>query len=180
MKKLSAYLNYLIAAVVVGYAIFFFLDSKKINLFRNVASLSPEKKPINVDEVVNKYITETSNKILKDQVDSQIALRHQLSQPVIIQKPKTIEINPEDIPVEQQIWKDSRLNQMSADSKKSVQKISEDRQEELDKKEFARQYIENARKDGYHVELSSDLKVLSVTPIRKPSQQDSLESFPSQ
>lgn len=39
------------------------------------------------------------------------------------------------------------------------------------KEEYARQFVENARRGGYKVILSEDLtQVLSVTPIRKPSQ----------
>lgn len=38
------------------------------------------------------------------------------------------------------------------------------------KEEYARQFVENARRGGYKVILSDDYKVLSVTPIRKPTQ----------
>lgn len=39
------------------------------------------------------------------------------------------------------------------------------------REEYARQFVENARKGGYKVILSEDLsRVLSVTPLRKPSQ----------
>ena len=34
--------------------------------------------------------------------------------------------------------------------------------------EYARQFIENARRGGYKVQLSDDYKVLSVVPIKKP------------
>lgn len=40
------------------------------------------------------------------------------------------------------------------------------------KEEYARQFIENARKGGYKVKLSEDLsRVISVTPIRTPTNQ---------
>jgi hypothetical protein len=38
------------------------------------------------------------------------------------------------------------------------------------KKEYARQFVENARRGGYDVKLSDDFKVLSVRPLRRPSQ----------
>lgn len=34
--------------------------------------------------------------------------------------------------------------------------------------EYARQFVENARRGGYKVQLSDDYKVLSVVPIKKP------------
>lgn len=180
MKKLSQYLNFLICAVVLGFGVFYFLSAKKSE--RNLAASAEQNKPqVNVDDVVNKYIKQTADQILRDQVRSQQNIRQQLSKPIVVNKAP--EVNPQDIPVEQQIWKDKRLNQLNAEAQKAEQQSIEEqkRQEELDKKEFARQYIENARKDGYHVVLSPDLQVLSVTPIRKPSQtSDTVETFPSQ
>ena len=43
------------------------------------------------------------------------------------------------------------------------------------KKEYARQFVENARKAGYLIKLSDDYKVISVKQIRKPA--DSYELF---
>lgn len=184
MKKLSQYLNYLILAVIVGFVAVYFVDIKKIFAKREVASASESKPNVNVEEVVNKYMKQTATQMLREQVESELAIRRQLNQPVVIKKTEPVaEINPEDIPAEQQIWKDNKLKGMANESKKSQQEYDENlkKQEEQEKKEFARQYIENARKDGYHVVLSPDLKVLSVTPIRQPSQtNDSTESFPSQ
>ncbi|MDG0814747.1 hypothetical protein [Bdellovibrio svalbardensis] len=39
------------------------------------------------------------------------------------------------------------------------------------KEEYVRQFIENARRGGYKVKIGEDFKVLSVTPIRSPSDQ---------
>ncbi|MFZ3230402.1 MAG: hypothetical protein WA160_09365 [Pseudobdellovibrio sp.] len=180
MKKLSRYLNYLILAVVFVYGIFYFTDFKKIIFKREIATVENKKPAADVDEVVNKYIKQTANQILRDQLDTQIAVKRQLNKPMKINN--TAEINPEDIPAEQQIVKESQLKDaMQSDgSGKSEQFEAQRKQDELDKKEYARQYIENARKEGYHVVLSADLKVISVTPIRKPSQDsDSNELFPS-
>lgn len=178
MKKLSQYLNYLILILVLGFGLFYFVSSKKAATDRNLAATPDVKKPVNVDEVVNKYMQQTATQIMRDQVSSRAAIQLQLSRPIVVKKDTKPEIKPEDIPAEQQIWKSSQLKaeptgQASAETLKA--------QDDLDKKEFARQYIENARKDGYHVILSPDLKVLSVTPIRQPSQfQDSTESFPAE
>lgn len=37
------------------------------------------------------------------------------------------------------------------------------------KKEYARQFIENARRGGWEIQLTPDYKIQSVRPIRKPS-----------
>lgn len=37
------------------------------------------------------------------------------------------------------------------------------------KEEYARQFVENARRGGYKVQLDDNFKVISVSPIRKPS-----------
>lgn len=48
------------------------------------------------------------------------------------------------------------------------------------KEEYARQFIENARRGGYKVILSDDLsRVISVTPLRSPSQNINLDVPPS-
>lgn len=38
------------------------------------------------------------------------------------------------------------------------------------KKEYARQFVENAKKAGYRIILNDQYKVISVVPIRKPAQ----------
>ncbi len=50
-----------------------------------------------------------------------------------------------------------------------------DEYSEAYKKEYARQFVENARKAGYLIKLSDDYKVISVKQIRKPA--DSYELF---
>jgi hypothetical protein len=41
--------------------------------------------------------------------------------------------------------------------------------DEVYRQEFARQFVENARRHGYRVRLNSDMVVISVTPIATPS-----------
>lgn len=41
--------------------------------------------------------------------------------------------------------------------------------DEAYRKEYARQFIENARRGGYEIQLSDDYRVISVKPIRSPS-----------
>lgn len=49
-----------------------------------------------------------------------------------------------------------------------------DKYNEEYKQEYARQFIENARKNGWIVELDEKYQVKSVRPTRKPSQQNQL------
>ncbi|MBC7467230.1 MAG: hypothetical protein H7256_14665, partial [Bdellovibrio sp.] len=105
MKKLSQYLNYAILTLVLGLVAFYFLDSKKVASDRKLANSNEAKKPVNVDEVVNKYMQQTATQIMRDQVSSQAAIRMQLNRPVIVKKEIKPEIRPEDIPADQQIWK---------------------------------------------------------------------------
>ncbi len=43
------------------------------------------------------------------------------------------------------------------------------------RQEYARQFVENARRGGYKVQLDENYRVISVTPLRKPTQ--SLDLF---
>lgn len=46
------------------------------------------------------------------------------------------------------------------------------------KKEYARQFIENARRAGYFIKLNEDYKIISVRPLRKPT--ENFDLFKSQ
>lgn len=65
-----------------------------------------------------------------------------------------------------------RRRQLAADPMSAIhqQLFEEQRDRERSdayKKEYARQFIENARRGGYEVQLSDDYRVLSVKPIRR-------------
>lgn len=46
------------------------------------------------------------------------------------------------------------------------------------KKEYARQFVENARRAGYLIKLSEDYKIIGIRPLRKPA--DNFQLFNSQ
>ena len=96
---------------------------------------------------------------------------------------KVDETNPNSVPIEKQIWKESDAQSTPAEVVNSnmYDEAALNRLDEESRKQYAQDFVENARKGGFHVVLSKDLtKIESVTPIRKPSQQeDSVESFPS-
>ncbi len=174
MKTLSSYLNYLILLVAAIYGAVYFLDFKP-----TPATKLESKAKVDIDQVVNKFLKQTSEQTIKDQMAFKSALQKQLDKPIEPKRPK-LNAKPEDIPANQQIWKADSLTPAEIIQAESQRKEQLELQVELDKQEYARQFVENARKSGYHVVLSSDYKVLSVTPIRKPSQFDQApELFPT-
>lgn len=62
-------------------------------------------------------------------------------------------VNPNDL-VQSELFEEEQSNQYS----------------EAYKKEYARQFVENARRAGWVVKLNDQYKVMSVQPLRKPSQ----------
>ena len=85
------------------------------------------------------------------------------------------EIDPSTIKVEQQIWKDNQAElEKSKTAEDQFREQIEDYQNtkmktELAKKEYIRQYKENARKNGYEITINDNLEVINVVPIRKPT-----------
>ena len=175
MKKLSRCLNYLILTVVVLFGALYFYDASLTSTTRL------EKAPVDVDKLVNKFLKQTSEQALKEELAFKEALQKQMQKTIEIKK-DVVDIKSEDIPVSQQIWKDDLASRTPSEDIQA-QRYQQDlavKQKEHDKKEYARQFIENARNSGFHVVLSSDFKVLSVTPLRKPSQnEDAAELFPA-
>lgn len=187
MSKLSDILNYLIVFLVVGIA-------GAIFYFKNVESAEVAAKPLTAqqlsskqqDEVVNKYLQETNQSVLREKIKSERIMaeaRIKLAELEKLNREKQQKEN-EKIPLERQIWKESSSDVADSPAQdinsKVHQKAFQDKSEEAEKKEYARQFIENARKGGYHIELDSNNEVIKVTPIRKPSQQeDSSGSYPS-
>ncbi len=176
MKKINKFLNYLILAVLVIFGGFYFYN-KKMYL---VANKVEENPATDVDQVVNKFLKQTSDQAIKDEMAFKAALQKQLNATLSIKKAAKVSEPVNDFSQEQPEKEDLSNSSPSETIQQGIyQKQFEKQQEELDKKEYARQFIENARKNGFHLVLSEDNKVLSVTPIRKPSQNDETESFPA-
>ncbi len=164
----------MLLVVTYGYIYFFEVAPAK----QKVAEAKPK---VDIDQVVNKFLKQTSEQTLKDQLAFKEALQKQLNKPVVIKREK-VRLQTDDIPAKQQIWTNEELDRSPAEQIQSESNLRQQyrEKEELDKQEYARQFIENARKNGYHVVLSSEYKVLSVTPIRKPTQIEELpELFPA-
>lgn len=175
MGKLNTLLDYLIAAVVVIIATSFFYFKDK-PLFSADASHVSSK---DMDKVVNKYIHETSTDVLRQKLITDRALVEARKKIAEIEKVSKLkqQKEQESIPAEKQIWKEADMKSVP---QPQVAESSDGAMSESEKRDYARQYIENARRGGYEIELNKDLEVIKVTPIRKPSQEnDSYESYPS-
>lgn len=179
MRKLSKYLNYLIVIILLVYGLFYLYQTTEIkNLSVTTSPSKPSQKDI--DQVVNKFMKQTAQQSTEELWNAKLAINRQLKKPLNIKKNET-EIRPEDIPADQQIWKDDQ-NATPSDviSNELFQQELQKKLEVQEKQEYAREFIENARRNGYHIELSPDLNVIRVTPLRRPSQNDdSVDSFPA-
>ena len=180
MKNLSQYLNYLIVAVLLIYGAYYFYQTKYFVNQHDSTSLKAPSPSVDVDNLVNKFMKQTAAQTVHDQYASQLALKKQLAVPIKI-NPSNSEVHPEDIPIERQIHQTEHLESPADAIRQEVfDKELQAKTDLQDRQEYARQYIENARRGGYHLVLSEDLKVISVTPIRKPSQNDdSVDPYPA-
>ncbi|MBC7458560.1 MAG: hypothetical protein H7235_09795 [Bdellovibrionaceae bacterium] len=180
MKWLNKLFNFLIVLIVVGYGAFYFHNESKLK--NPQAGGQYELSSNDIERVVNKYLKQTTETIEKERFNSDKALYKAMREPIKITV-KTPETNPADVPVSKQIWKESEVDVSPADVVRSnvFDEFAFEKQDEANRKQYARDFIENARRGGFHVVLSDDLtKIVSVTPIRKPSQEDdSTESNPS-
>lgn len=179
MKFLNKIFNYVIAVIIIGYAAFFFYNRAQNNL-TNKSEGKIEEASKNVDDVVNKYLAQTTEIMEKEKFEKDKALYRAMTQPIKI-NPSQIGPRPEDIPIEQQIAKDiPPVTPSEVINAQIFDQEAKAKQDEADRKEYRRQFIENARQGGYEIELSEDNKVLKSTPIRKPSQdEDSVDSHES-
>lgn len=182
MKFLNKIFNYLIAVGLISFGVFFYLKDKGYLKKKNEVLQVSHSSSVDVERIVNQYLQETNRKMQRDQVDSKKAIDEALRQ---ASKLKEKPAPPLEIPREAQIHKDPAndpnfkqvQNQAIA---KSLKQQMQNQPEILDKEEYARQFIENARRGGYNIELSDELEVIRVTPIRKPSQEiDMVEILPS-
>lgn len=188
MKWLNQFLNYIIffvttvCIVIFGYV--YLQKTEKIESKNKINSLAVQ---ISTDDIVNKYMKETQIDLQKQQRDSVYKIK---STQVSIQPNKnpTKEISPAEIPIERQIVKnisavDNRQTLDEGFNQKSYDLQVSNIQDEQAKKNYAKEFIANARKNGYHITLSEDMQVTSVTPIRKPTNQpddnDTFEAEPA-
>lgn len=180
MKRLNKLFNYLIVMIILGYGVFYFLSDR---LFRPRQVGKIDLSSNDVDQIVNKYLKQTTESMQKARFETEKALYKALKQPLILTKKNSKETNPDDVPVLKQIWKEVEAQISPADviNIDLYNQTANENIDELARRQYAKDFIDNARQGGFHVILTDDLsEIKSVTPIRKPSQQyDSVESFQS-
>ena len=192
MKTFSDLLNYLIVLAIVALAgsFFYFNDYKKKQT--TPAAMSAEERERKVDQVVNKYIKQTTMENSLNQLKIDSALLEARRKIIADREAKRLKEEKElqKIPIEKQVVTEAELQaqaaamqaqfpaqqpEMPQETELNVKKMTQ-----AEKEAYAREYIENARKGGYQIELSEDLEVIKATPIRKPSQQsDTVQGTPS-
>lgn len=177
MKWINKFLNYIlfftvaISVGVFGYIYYSQKEKKRIEQEKKIASQQPTP-----EELVNKYLKQGSVELRQQQIESMAKIKSNL---IDEKKNKVVvkEIPPDQIPIEMQIAKDksnSSPNEQSLTeefNQKYFQSQVDQVADEQARKEYAKEFIENARKNGYHITLSEDLQVTSVKPIRKPTNQ---------
>lgn len=167
----------LLVTVLVGA--FFYLQRQKKDV---VAAVPPKAAPVmdvkNEDKMVNKYLQQAAQNVERQRVLSERSLIEARERLEEIERRKRNEEQQaaQSIPLERQIWKepvgDTAAEILDAEiSEAQSRGFSSEEQ----KQEYARQFIENARRGGYHIELSDDLEVIRAVPIRKPSQEKAVD-----
>lgn len=204
MRNLNQILNYLIGlslAIIVGGYFYFNQPTSVVPENLKTQKLTAEQQR-KADESVNRYMQrahheakfsqfkverelEEARKKVEEDKKAQIILEEQRQQEMatqdqIYRAPKQADAtsNKSESAFGTPDVNSGQINSASESFPSDVKSMTPEQ-----KREYARQYIENARKGGYSIELSDDLEVIRATPIRKPSQQrpppDSIESYPT-
>lgn len=184
MKSFEKLLNYSIALVVIAIAVsFFLLKVQKQNPIVTKNKMSEQE----VDKVVNKYLQQALDQNKMNEWKTQKALleaRLKVEKDMEAMKRKQDE-EMQKIPAERQIWSEAEMAKI-ANQSQNIPNVQNQPKSKLvqiedfdlknmsleEKKEYSRQYIENARRGGYLIELDENMEVIKSTPIRKPTQQD--------
>lgn len=173
MKGLNQFLNIVIVLGCLVFGFFFYEFGSNKVAKTDQSSLSPAVDP---QDLANKYMQEVQKDLTAQKINATLNMKKselQKNQPE-----KVVETNPADVPIEQQIWSDP--NEQAEVRRPIEKKFTDDlnrskynqMQDEADRKEYIRQYKENARRNGYEITLSDDLEVTKVVPIRKPQNQN--------
>lgn len=192
MKWANKFINYILFfsfCICIGiFSYVYFLKSNQNISKAEVESL--KKIPdatVSPEDLVNKYMKQGALALQKQKFNSVNKINSKVIDADLV-KNQIKEVDPSKIPIELQIKKNDPVSdrgqnltdEFNIKAYKAQIKSATDSQAKI---EYAKQFIENARKDGYHITLSEDLQVTSVTPIRKPTNQssdeDTFESDPS-
>lgn len=185
VKKLSSFLNLLIAVLaIVLVGAFFYLQREKPNVQETVAVAPAPVMDLKAeDQMVNKYLQRTAQDLERQKMLSERSLKEARARlEELEQRKKNDEQSAaQSVPLERQIWKEpareSAQEILDAEISEAQSQVFSG---EAEKEEYKRQFIENARRGGYYIELSDDLEVIQAVPIRKPSQEQERDAVETQ
>jgi hypothetical protein len=173
----------LLLLLLAGFFVFLFLlpEGKKSNDRQSRVTQAKE-----FEEKVNKHLFHTSQDMQMSREKMQIEADKIERQGVGAGKPKEenhkldFSADPRAEALIRELGRDAKETAAPTNADEQVQTElfeAEQAQEysEAYKREYARQFVENARKAGYLIKLNDDYKVISVKPLRKPA--DSFELF---
>ena len=152
------------------------LTKRKPHSETHLSSLS--KPAVDMDSKVNQYMQEVQRKRTSEELHSMGRLQRNAA---LSNRPSAgiDETDPSTVPRDRQIWKDDSVpkgDQMDVIYRRIYEEEIAKRDSDREKKDYAIEFVENARRGGYHIQLSMDLEVISVEPIRNPSNDyDSLD-----
>lgn len=176
MKNFGKLLNTLLLSLsLVVAAIFIYgalkpSDHKVDQIEQSSVSLKkPARSLSEQDELTNKYMKELQNKLRKDELEQV----QELKKAQEVQKNQNAKDDDwTKIPLEQQISKDGPADDTENDRSVAGIRLNKD---------TAAEFVETARKNGYHVVLSNTYEVLSIAPIlNSKGINDTLETNPAQ
>ena len=176
-KKDRSNLIPLVLLLLSGVCLFLFLSPDP----KPTAKLSPAKSK-EFEAKVNRHLFKTSQEIEMSRQKMKVETFDMADKGV-----RALPVRPEE-PTGVDLSVDPRTEALMHDLGRNVRENSDPRnsneliqtelfqQEQLQnyseeyKREYARQFIENAKKAGYRIIVNDQFKVISVTPIRKPAQ----------
>jgi len=178
-KKDKSYLLALVLLLLSGFFILLFIlpDGKKSESLKPNAAHSKE-----YEERVNKHLFKTAQDIELSHEKMQIEMNDLANKGIGPQALPKEDVHKLDFSADPRA--EALMRELGRGSRESTGPSNADEQVQADlfqeeqsreyseayKKEYARQFVENARKAGYLIKLSDDYKVISVRPIRKPAE----------
>lgn len=122
-----------------------------------------------IDDKVNEYMHEVQKKLTVAELRSLNQLHGLGPQPKAPpRKIEEIETDPSKVSRKEQIWKESdSQTQKDIIQRRILEEENLKQANEQAKRQYASEFIENARRNGYHITLSPSMEVLSVEPIKK-------------
>ncbi len=173
MKFMSRFLNLIIAltfCIVMGIFSFGYFNKKEIK--NDSTPFQTDQSSLkDSDALSNKYMQELQNKLRNQQIES-INLIHKA--------PMATKLNERKLPVKDEDFTQNSLEEQIKPHESREVSVYNEKNKFSDfaiTKENAQEFIETAKRSGYHVILSENFEILSMTPIIKNKKLNLNDSF---